>query len=823
MTNPTQTLERQRQIRLTLGAAFLLMGFSFTITQTLLVREMMVSFAGNELSIGLVLGSWLLLEAAGSGVLSRLVSRWGRGAVLYPVLQVLFALLLLPVLYLVFGIRHLVGVEAGQGIGLLPILLSSFLLLIPLGLVDGTMFTVGCRAEDEARRGGVRAVSRVYVLEALGGIAGGLIFTYLLIPYLHAVQIALILAVLNLASALSFALLPAPGELATTREGLLKLPRFCGLAGTKRGAIAFSVICLLLLLCLGLLLSPAADAIHRHLVAWQWRGYDLAFYDNSIYGNVAAVRQGEQLTFFANGMPILTTPVPDIVSMEEMVHLPLLFVPQPRRSLVLSGGLGGLIRELLKYPLERIDYAELDPLLIKAVESLPTPLTEAELRDARVHIELVDGRLLVHRLAAVVRERGAQQRQGAGLREGAGAGEAKYDLILVNLPYPTTLQLNRFYTVEFWRLARELLADDGVVVLPAPGSLSYLSPGLKNLHKALHATLAAVFPYVRPIPGDVTLWLASPSEAIMSADVEGLIERWKARGVPSELITDFHIRYKLDDRWLTWFWDSLEGGRPEVENRDLRPSGLLYGLAYWNEIFSPGLARYFDLLSRVSLLTALVPVALLALVGVVIVRLRRGAALPIAIAATGFGGMTADLLIIFAFQVFYGYVYQLIGLLVTAFMAGLSAGGWVMARGRATSAGDRGEWARDRRLFLGLEAGLLAFWLLLPPGQALLYRQGVELLASAVVGPLLVGLNIVAGFLVGAQFPLANRLYLRVHPELSGTAGALYAADLVGAFAAALLVSVVLLPALGMVETCLLVAMLKAVSFGLVWAMGQGR
>ncbi|MDH7487544.1 MAG: hypothetical protein QHJ81_14875 [Anaerolineae bacterium] len=830
---------RLLRVRLTLGAAFLLMGFSFSITQALLVREMLVSFAGNELSIGLVLGSWLLLEAAGSGLLGRLIGRLGRGAWPYARLQVLFALLLLPVLALALGVRHLLGGVPGQGLGLPPIFFASFLLLIPLGLVDGMMFTTGCRLDDDYRRGGVATVGRVYVYEAVGGIVGGLIFTYLFVPYLHAVQIALILAALNLGSALSLVLLPSPATSEGGERGLRRRP----------AVLLFS---LLLILCLGLLLTPGAQALQRRLVAWQWRGYDLAFYDNSVYGNVAAIRQGEQVTFFANGVPILTAPVPDVTLVEEMVHLPLLFVPQPRRALVLSGGLGGVIHELLKYPLERVDYAELDPLLIEAVASLPTPLTEAELSDPRLHIEQVDGRLLVRRLLS----RGAEGRgsKGAG-EEGSG-----YDLVLINLPYPTTLQLNRFYTVEFWGLVRGLLADDGVVVFPAPGSLTYLSPAMRDLNNALLSALAQVFPHVRPIPGDVTLWLASLSPAVEARDVEPLVARWQARRLPTALITDFHIRLRLDERWLTWFWASLqeegnppslweglgegdlpslwegpgegnppspweegnppslwEGlgeGRPVAMNRDLRPSGLLYGLAYWNEMFSPGLTPYFDLLRRLSLPVLLVPLLLLVLVGVVLVRRRwRTAPIPFAIAATGFGGMTADLLIIFAFQVFYGYVYQLIGLLITAFMVGLSLGGWLMARREERGA------RQERRILLGLEGALVAFWLVLPAVLTLLYRRMGEAQVSALVGPALLALNVLAGFLVGMQFPLANKMYLRRHPELSGTAGALYAADLVGAFAAALLVSVALLPALGMVQTCVLVAGLKAGSFALVLAM----
>ena len=142
--------------------------------------------------------------------------------------------------------------------------------------------------------------------------------------------------------------------------------------------------------------------------------------------------------------------MPDIALVEELVHLPMLFHPHPRRILVVSGGVGGVLNEILKHPVERVDYAELDPLLIEAVQKFPTPLTVGELSDPRVNIEHVDGRLLVRRLAA--------------------EGNERYDLVIVNLPYPVTLQLNRFYTVEFFRLVREILTQEGVVALPSPGT-----------------------------------------------------------------------------------------------------------------------------------------------------------------------------------------------------------------------------------------------------------------------------------------------------------------------------------------------------------------
>ena len=64
-----------------LSFGFLLMGFSFTVTQGLLIRELLVAFFGNELSIGLILGNWLIGDSiALRGVRGRECPRpWAWG------------------------------------------------------------------------------------------------------------------------------------------------------------------------------------------------------------------------------------------------------------------------------------------------------------------------------------------------------------------------------------------------------------------------------------------------------------------------------------------------------------------------------------------------------------------------------------------------------------------------------------------------------------------------------------------------------------------------------------------------------------------------
>ena len=763
----------------------LLMGFTFTVTQGLLIRELLVAFFGNELSIGLILGSWLLLEAIGSGLLGRLADRWGRTGTSFAILQILFALFLPLCLYAATISRNLAGAIPGEGVGLIPIFHSSFLILAPLALVDGAMFAFGVRAYAHLTGDEAPSVGWVYVYEAVGGIAGGIVFTFLLIPFLLSVQIALLLSVLNLLSA-----------------GLILTSSYP--STRKRLLLSSLAVVLLLSISLSLFLAPQVEKVQHWLARQQWAGHHLVYSQNSVYGNVAVVRRETQHTFYADGIPILTAPVPDVVQSEEIVHFPMLFFPdRPRRALVLSGGVGGVLRELGKYPLEQIDYAELDPLLIEAVSEHATPLTVSELSDPRVRVEYVDGRLLV-------------RNRSWELARQSGAG---YDLVIVNLPYPSTLQLNRFYTLEFFQMIRGLMTEHGILIISCPGSLSYLSDELRDLNTMVHHTLQGAFPYVRPIPGEsTTLWLASPSDELTAALAGTLIERWEDRRLESQLLTAPYLRHRFDQRYLDWFWEALgdnERGGQTTINQDLHPVGLFYGLSYWNVLFSPDLARVlafadgldWQFLGLLSLGCGLAYLAVLKLT-----RRGKGTVIPIVIAATGFTGMTADLIFVFAFQTLYGYVYHWIGLIITAFMAGLSLGGLVMTR-------RLGGMRREKSTLLMLELALVLYWALLPIALITLYSSITRPLLFGSIQWILLFLNALAGFLVGSQFPLANRMWLKGREDQEGTAGVLYASDLVGAFIGSIAVSVILIPVLGIVETCLLAAIVKLSSLLLATAL----
>jgi spermidine synthase len=209
-------------------------------------------------------------------------------------------------------------------------------------------------------------------------------------------------------------------------------------------------------------------------------------------------------------------------------------------------------------------------------------------------------------------------------------------------------------------------------------------------------------------------------------------------------------------------------------------------------------------------LSAVLGLTALLLAGLVWMRGRLSrAALPVAIGATGFAGMVLSLALLFTFQALYGLVFFWVSVLVTAFMAGTAAGSLLV-----TSYINRTQ--RDIALFLGLEAAFVVFAGGLPLLVTILRPFLDARESTAALHGLFILLAILAGLLVGLEFPLAAKIRLRSHPEVGGAVGALYGADLLGGWVGGLIGGVVLLPVLGLLDTCLLVALLKFLSLLLV-------
>jgi len=738
--------------------AFLIRGFIAINMQILLIREFLIIFNGNELTIGIILATWLILEATGSGLIGRLADRIKQTIPSYIFLQILISIFMPISIWLLRLTRSIFSITPGEIISVGPMLLSCLFVLAPVALIDGLQFPFGCKLYSSAKKEAPSSIGKVYILEAIGMIAGGIIFTYVFLKFFNSFQIAFLLGLFSIISAIFIYLS----------------------SNLKKNKILTSALFTILILGLFTQITGKVDLLQKESITRQWHKENVVAYENSIYGNVAVVKNQEQYTFFSDGIPTVTTPTPDISSVEDFVHFPMLAHPAPKKVLVISAAAGGIINEILKYPIEKIDYAELDPLIIRLIERFPTELTEKELSDKKVNIKYKDGRLFVKNT------------------------KEKYDVVLINLGLPSSLQINRVYTDEFYKEVKRILNKNGILVIKCWGSLVYISDEQKNINASFLETLKKNYEYVKIIPGDTNIFIASPDlnlDKITAKDIKGWKNLYK---IKTRLLTDFYIEYRLSPYWRSWFLESLEGADKQLINRDFTPRGLFYGLNLLYSLISPKTKYLFNIINKINLSIIIAAIAILSLFVIFFKKLKKTDAVPVPlfVATTGFAGISFQLILILGFQIIFGFLYYWIGILTSAFMVGLTLGA-------SSTNGILEKIKKDLEVFLKFELAILIFAVALPLILKIVTFLQYRNIPSFILQGIFLISCIIAGILVGLEFPLANKIYWKKKELISHTGGTLYASDLIGACVGGILIPIAFIPIIGVLKTCLLVAILK--------------
>jgi spermidine synthase len=339
------------------GLLLFLIGFTSVAAQVVLMRELMVVFLGNEISLGAMLACWLLWTAFGSTMAGR--QEWSPHE-----MAAVFGLAAagLPAALLIAReSKGLFQSAAGELLGFGPMLITSFAALAVLCAASGWLFAAASHlfGADAARSTG-----SAYLWEAAGAASGGLAASLVLVRFTNPFTAAAAIACLDVLAACSL------------------------LAWHGRVRIAAGVLLVPMLAC-------GAWYAERVTLAHLWRGFLLVDTRNTAYGNLAVVEAEGGRSLAENGLLIATFPDPSTA--EEAVHFALLEHPAPRTVLLIGGGVNGSLAEALKHPgLERLVYTELDP----AIPELARVVFPAAIpRDARVAIRSLDGRLYVKRAA----------------------------------------------------------------------------------------------------------------------------------------------------------------------------------------------------------------------------------------------------------------------------------------------------------------------------------------------------------------------------------------------------------------------------------------
>ena len=732
-----------------------LVGFTSMASQIVLMRELLVIFYGNELSLGITLFCWLFGIALGSWVLGKwLISRFKSQIAVFCLGQIVLVFILFLSVLGVRFIPSLFKFSPGEIIGILPISIATFVLLFPVCILVGCLFVVGCEIHKGSLKGAVK-IGQVYILEAIGAAIGGLITSLFLIRILSPLYIISLLGLLNLFSAF---LLLWKKRIWALCVGLLSL--------------GFIFI----------IFSGKINILRDISLREQWRGYELLTSFNSIYGNIAVTKRENLYSVFVNGLYDFS--VPDERTSEMSVHFPLLEHPNPKDILFIGGGLSGRLKEALKHPVNRVDYVELDPELVKVTKKY-LPLNEA-LNDKRVRvITNMDGRLFIKRT------------------------KQTYDVVIINLPEPYTAQLNRFYTEEFYKEVERVLKDKGILSFSLTSNPNYISQEQAQLYMTLKNTLSSVFADVIITPGETNYFLASKQKNLLSLDWRILIDRLNKRSIKAKYMREYYLYSELSQERIDFFEDRLKQSRFAAINRDFQPIAYYYDMVLWSSFFKYSLKKVFKTVSpgKIYIVSVLLFIFLFIPVGFRKIR-RKFPNWPVllCVTTTGFAEIAFQIITLLAFQVLYGYVYYKLGIILTSFMIGLIFGGfWI------TKIIDRG--GGDYKLFIKTQVLIFIYPLILP--VLFWFFLNLKGKVGFWLGSNLIFafLPVIPGLIGGFQFPLANKLFLKDNNfALGRSASLIYGLDLFGSCLGAVLVTIFLLPIIGIPMTCLLVAGLNIIA-----------
>jgi spermidine synthase len=430
---------------------------------------------------------------------------------------------------------------------------------------------------------------------------------------------------------------------------------------------------------------------------------------------------------------------------------------------------------------ERIDYVELDPALIGMARQFFPAQAASWALDPRVHAHYTDGRGYLR------------------------ASRDKFDVILLDTPDPQTAQLNRFYTAEFFRSARQHLAPGGLLALELRSSEEMISPGLADFLRCIQRTLNEVFPYTAAIPGDTIHFFAATDPGVLTDNPQTLMARLRERKLQTLYVREYFIPFRMMPDRMDQVREQLRALPSTPVNRDFTPVAYYFNIALWSAQFNAGWSRCFSAAAQVSFtwIATVVTISLF-LVAVPLAfvparRRRAPAAAVFSVAATGFTLMALQVFLLLAFQSIYGYVYRQLAILIGLSMVGIALGSWLALRKASSNPEARCRVLASTQLLLALSAPLL-----LCAASLLAKASGATAtwFSAQCAFPALAAFT---GVLGGYQFPIATAIYLD-EKDSRRTLGALYAMDLLGGCMGALLLTTYLIPVFGFWKTAWLSA-----------------
>ncbi len=325
----------------------------------------------------------------------------------------------------------------------------------------------------------------------------------------------------------------------------------------KRGLVVHKVASLVMILVTGIALAFGYSQNRPWSMGLEQKLYDdpIVFSHTTKYQRLVMTHNTKlnESRFYINGN-LQFSSLDEAVYHEQLVHPMMTLVPDHSRVLILGGGDGLALREVLKYKdVQEVTLVDLDPGMTSFCSSNPTMLAmnDSSLADARVKV-LHSGAVVESGMTrAVYQETGELGADNKPIKEKIAEVsivnidadrfieqvQGKYNVVIVDFPDPEAVELAKLYSREFYMKLRRVLAENGMFVVqstsPYHAKESYLCIG-----RTIQAAGFEALPYHDNVPsfGDWGFWLCWKNQ-IAESKIQSRIAQIDSFAVSTRYLT----------------------------------------------------------------------------------------------------------------------------------------------------------------------------------------------------------------------------------------------------------------------------------------------
>lgn len=586
-------------------------GISAMICQIILFKEILSQVYANELILGIMFAFWFVAGAfSGTFVYKKFMPETlEKNLYFIAFLPVINSVIPLLMVLFIRYFKVFLKIPVEIMVNIWDATIISSVVFVPVSLF--LTFNFSAIYNYLKKQNLNNYTGFLYIFEAAGAITIGIIFTLFLSGETSSFIVLYWIGIINIAAVYII-----------FRDD------------NKQGRIVQLIISIILILYLIPLFTNLLEKIDKKSEIVNYSKYNVLKNKELKTGKIVITEFNNIKSIFFNGNLHY---VIDDLKYKEITGWGILSSEKNENILLINGGYAGGLKELKKYKsIKNIDYIENDNEEAKFIEKY---FGKPDYDNVNYYYGDVIYYLSKNKI------------------------NKKFDIIILNADYPSTLFAARYFTREFFRLLKNYMTDEGVLVFFLRAGENFIDKKIYPVLVSVHRAAERNFKNINLIPGENLYFLCSDKEINLTP--EWVLYKLKQENVENPVFNKKYVEYMLEKERVQNIKNKLQANYRT------------------NTVFAP-FACFYSIQSDLFMFKSnqnFLKILFLFLFFIILLKyifnpdeFKINKKYYTAMFFISFAGIMLEILAIFIFQNIYGYFYQLMGILFSLFMLGIITG-----------------------------------------------------------------------------------------------------------------------------------------------------